>query len=178
MSDITPPEGVPEPSGQTPPPPPPTPPAPPPPPPPPAAAAPPPPPAYAGAPYQGAPTAMVSFGDAVRRGFERITDFSGRATRAEFWWWYLFTGICYFVVYIVIGAVGRGSALFALLLTALWVVFFLATLAVGVRRLHDTDKTGWLILLGLIPCVGLILIVFWVMESNPGPNQYGAPSGP
>jgi uncharacterized membrane protein YhaH (DUF805 family) len=49
----------------------------------------------------------------------------------------------------------------------------LPSLAVGARRLHDTGKSGWWLLLGLIPLVGLILIIFWVMDSNPGDNQYG-----
>ena len=47
-------------------------------------------------------------------------------------------------------------------------------LAVGVRRLHDTDRSGWWILIGLIPLIGLIvLLVFFVQESDPGPNKYG-----
>jgi uncharacterized membrane protein YhaH (DUF805 family) len=45
---------------------------------------------------------------------------------------------------------------------------------VGIRRLHDTGKTGWLILIGLIPIVGfIILIVFYAIEGDPNPNEYG-----
>jgi uncharacterized membrane protein YhaH (DUF805 family) len=48
------------------------------------------------------------------------------------------------------------------------------SIAVGIRRLHDTGKTGWLILIGLIPIVGfIILIVFYAIEGDPNPNEYG-----
>jgi uncharacterized membrane protein YhaH (DUF805 family) len=50
----------------------------------------------------------------------------------------------------------------------------LPSLAVGVRRLHDIGRTGWWLLIGLIPCIGwIILIVFWAQEGNPAPNSYG-----
>ena len=50
------------------------------------------------------------------------------------------------------------------------------SIAVGIRRLHDTARSGWWILIGLIPLVGfIVLIVFWATQGNPGANQYGAP---
>ena len=103
---------------------------------------------------------------------ERYAEFTGRSSRAEFWW--------YFLANLIIGIVLN------LLTTASWifwvpyVIYSLAVLipglAVGIRRLHDTDRVGWWLLIALIPIVGIIvLIVFWAGEGTPGPNQYGAP---
>ena len=53
--------------------------------------------------------------------------------------------------------------------------FLLPSLAAGVRRLHDVDKSGWFLLLGLIPIVGLVLLYFFVIPGTPGDNRFGAP---
>jgi uncharacterized membrane protein YhaH (DUF805 family) len=123
---------------------------------------------------------MVSLPEAIRRGFTKYVTVEGRATRAEYWWWYLFVVIVDVVAGFMDGLASTnfsgGYGVFQLLaLLALLV----PTIAVGVRRLHDTDKSGWFLLLGLIPCVGPItLIVFFVLPSNVGPNRFGVPSGP
>jgi uncharacterized membrane protein YhaH (DUF805 family) len=99
--------------------------------------------------------------------------FSGRARRTEFWMWGLFNLIINAVL-VVLGLVTGADTLF----TGLSVVYALAiiipNLAVAVRRLHDTGRSGWWILIGLVPFVGIIiLIVFAVQDSQPGPNLYG-----
>ena len=74
------------------------------------------------------------------------------------------------------GAISGGAPSYWRWLTALFAFLWLATLAVGCRRLHDTGKSGWLQLLLLIPCVGfIVLVVFWVQPTVPGDNVYGAP---
>lgn len=147
-------------------------------------------PAYSG-PMTGAP--QVSFIEAIKLGFRKYTAFAGRATRAEFWWWYLFTMIVfvpvYFVALIVAAAStpssssssssgGSGIALVLfLLLFVVGLALLLPTISVIVRRLHDTDKSGWWYWISAVPFVGgLILLVLLVMESTPGPNRYGPPS--
>jgi uncharacterized membrane protein YhaH (DUF805 family) len=103
---------------------------------------------------------------------ERYAQFQGRSGRAEFWW--------YFLAALIIGIVFNILIAVSNIFFVLYVIYGLAVLipglAVGVRRLHDTDKTGWWLLIGLIPLVGIIvLIVFWATEGAPGPNQYGLP---
>ena len=116
----------------------------------------------------------MGFMEAITSGFGNITNFEGRSSRSAFWWWMVFIWIIELVVSLVTGG-GRGSGFFALLGTLIMLVLWLATLAVGCRRLHDTGKSGWLQLLLLIPCIGaIVLIVFWVQPTTPGDNAYGA----
>ena len=95
--------------------------------------------------------------------------FSGRARRKEFWMFVLIN----FIIAVVLSGVDM-----MLGLGFLGFIYAIATLipalAVGARRLHDIGKTGWWQLVGLVPLIGLIiLIIFFVMDSNPGDNQYG-----
>jgi uncharacterized membrane protein YhaH (DUF805 family) len=119
----------------------------------------------------------MSFQDAVRICLQRkYADFNGRARRSEYWFFILFTAI--------IGAVGGVlDAIFGIrsgvysgtgpIQGLLQLALLVPTLAVGARRLHDTGRSGWWLLIGLIPVVGLIiLIVFFVQDSHPA-NQYG-----
>jgi uncharacterized membrane protein YhaH (DUF805 family) len=90
--------------------------------------------------------------------------FDGRARRQEFWIFFLAS----FVVSCVVGWIPVIGWLISL-------AFFVPSIAVGTRRLHDTGRSGWLQLLALIPLVGLIiLIVFWVQEGTAGQNKYGS----
>ena len=101
---------------------------------------------------------------------KHYVDFNGRARRAEFWYFVLFN----FIIALVVGGVGRVIG-FDQLGSLYSLLVLLPALAVSVRRLQDTGKSGWFVLLGLIPLVGaLILIYFYVQDSQPGENQYGA----
>ena len=114
---------------------------------------------YQQQPYQQQPysaNATMGFGEAIKVCFNKYADFSGRASRTEFWWFYLFT----FLVSLITCGVAC-------------LVFLIPQYAVGARRLHDTGRSGWLQLLGLVPFVGLILIYWWVLEGDQGTNQYG-----
>ncbi|MEU7006503.1 DUF805 domain-containing protein [Streptomyces sp. NPDC046332] len=96
--------------------------------------------------------------------------FTGRARRQEYWMYMLFNVIAYIVVLIVDVVLTTAP-----LLTGIYALgVFLPTLAVTIRRLHDTGRSGWMILLGLIPLVGgIILIVFYATEGNQTDNAYG-----
>ena len=96
--------------------------------------------------------------------------FDGRAHRTEFWLFFLFSFIISFFLGVIVGLVG--SLWFITTLYALAVL--IPGLAVSVRRLHDTNRSGWWILTGLVPILGWIaLLIFYVEDSRPGANQYG-----
>ena len=99
------------------------------------------------------------------------TGFSGRASRTEFWMWTLVNFIVGVVLYLLSLAVHP--------LLILVIVYDLGVLipglAVSFRRLHDTDRTAWWLLIYLIPIIGaIVLLVFFCIDSTPGDNHYGA----
>ena len=107
----------------------------------------------------------------------KYATFSGRARRSEYWWWYLFITIIGIVASIIDRAAGFTYSDLTVgggwIATITGIVFFIPTLAVSIRRLHDTSKSGWWILIGLIPLIGwLILLWFYVTDSD-ADNQYG-----
>ncbi len=119
----------------------------------------------------------MSFTDAIRTCLTKYADFNGRAGRPEFWWFVLFTTLVAMGFGVIDTALFRNDTS---VLGTLWgLAVLLPSLAVGARRLHDTGKSGWLQLLLLIPCVGLIvLIVFWATPSTTPPAIEGGPTPP
>ncbi|HEL3781530.1 TPA: DUF805 domain-containing protein [Stenotrophomonas maltophilia] len=110
----------------------------------------------------------------------RYAQFSGRASRSEFWWFQLFIVIISIPLYVLSFYAGyTGSSTLALVVSGLsvvlWLVFVLPCLAATVRRLHDTDRSGWWVLLAFVPFVSLAVLVFLVLPSSPGDNRFGAP---
>jgi uncharacterized membrane protein YhaH (DUF805 family) len=119
---------------------------------------------------------------------KQYVDFSGRARRTEYWMFTLFNVIILIVLGIVdralgfgsfSGTSGGGSVAFSASLGVLGGIYSLAvllpSLAVAVRRLHDTNRSGWWLLIGLIPIIGgIVLLVFFVLEGTRGPNAHGA----
>jgi uncharacterized membrane protein YhaH (DUF805 family) len=106
---------------------------------------------------------------------ERYAKFDGRAGRAEFWW-YVLANI---IVYVALVILAQISGLFLILYFLYALAMLVPNIAVGIRRLHDTDKSGWLLLIALVPFIGgIILLVFMAMEGTNGPNQYGAAPEP
>ncbi|MEU8580648.1 DUF805 domain-containing protein [Streptomyces abikoensis] len=96
--------------------------------------------------------------------------FSGRARRQEYWMFTLISTVISIVLAITEGVLGTNSVIGTVYVLAV----LLPSLAVTVRRLHDTDRSGWWVLIGLIPLVGLIvLLVFTCLDSQPQPNKYG-----
>jgi len=101
----------------------------------------------------------MSFQDAIKTCFAKYADFNGRATRSEYWWFFLFVVLA--------------GAILSMFGRPLAGVFYLATLlpwlAVAVRRLHDTDRSGWWLLVGFVPLVGtIVLLVFFTQKSTGG----------
>jgi uncharacterized membrane protein YhaH (DUF805 family) len=113
----------------------------------------------------------MSLPDAVRTCLTKYVDFSGRARRSEYWWF----ALSIFIVYVVASVLGRAVNAGVILADLVALVLFLPSLAVAVRRLHDTNRSGWFYLISLIPLVGgIILIVFLCQDSGRGPNRYGS----
>ncbi len=97
---------------------------------------------------------------------QKYFEFKGRASRSEFWWFYLF------IVIVLVIALLISKVIYYILVLAL----LLPSIGVAVRRLHDSNMSGWWVLLNLIPLVGpLILIYFYVIQGTPGANNYGEP---
>ena len=110
--------------------------------------------------------------DAVRSVLGKYADFSGRARRSEYWYWTLAFLVTYIVVLIVGAALGR---LGSFLLLALVLGTLVPGIAVAVRRLHDTGRSGLWYLIGFVPLVGGILLIVWFCgDSQPGDNAYGS----
>lgn len=115
--------------------------------------------------------------EATRMCFQKYAKFQGRARRAEFWWFTLFlmlAGIGIDLVdRIILGfrlgeyEIGPIGALFA-------IATFIPAIAVGVRRLHDINRSGWWHLMFLVPIIGwIVLIVWWATSGNKGENRFG-----
>ena len=109
--------------------------------------------------------------DGYLKTLKKYADFSGRARRTEYWMFFLFNfviAIGVSVVDYVLGTTGILGLLFAL-------AILIPSIAVGVRRLHDTDRSGWWLLIGFVPLIGaIVLIIFLVLDSSPGDNRFGA----
>ncbi|MEO1405240.1 MAG: DUF805 domain-containing protein [Pseudomonadota bacterium] len=119
---------------------------------------------------------MIGFVDASVLFWKRAFDFQGRSSRAEYWWAPVMLMAVYLVGFLLIGLLSIIpilGGLFAFLLLVLYLAAIIPSIAVGVRRLHDTDKSGWLMLLGLIPLVGLVLLFFFCQRGTQGANTYG-----
>ncbi len=124
----------------------------------------------------------MSFAESIRSCLSQYVGFSGRARRSEYWWFVLFN-LLVSVVAGILDAIfgtdfGRGAGVIGAIAS---LALVLPSLAVAVRRLHDISRSGWWILIGLIPIIGwIILIVFYVQDSHPdndyGPNPKGLPA--
>ena len=102
---------------------------------------------------------MVSLAGGVALGFQRYFDFSGRSSRSEYWWWILFSFIAGLIPFVGL-------------------VLLIPNIAIGVRRLHDINKTGWWILFALLffwlLFIPVLLLLYWATRpSDQGANKYG-----
>ncbi|WP_272970813.1 DUF805 domain-containing protein [Comamonas terrigena] len=110
------------------------------------------------------------------KALKKYSTFSGRAQRAEYWYFVLFYLLIILCASVVDGVTGLyqadiGAGLFGSL--AFWGLL-IPCIAVGVRRLHDTGRSGWWMLLWVVPLVGTIAwLVFTLQDSTPGANEYG-----
>ncbi len=103
--------------------------------------------------------------------------FSGRSRRKEYWYFYLFYILFIFVLTFIDVMIGTYDEVAEIgLFAGIFILFMLIPLlAASVRRLHDTDRSGWWLLINLIPLIGVIVFtVFTLQDSKPGENQYGS----
>ena len=104
---------------------------------------------------------------------QKYASFSGRARRTEYWMFFL----VYFVIALVIGVVEGLLSIGGYLTGIFALVHLLPSLGVTVRRLHDTGRSGWWLLLILIPFIGGLFLLYWaVLPSQPGANAFGEPA--
>lgn len=135
----------------------------------------------------------MTFGQSIKHVFSNYAVFKGRASRSEFWWFFLFTFIVQTIVQIpyqiglsqIEGAnmfwgtnpSGEMNSLLVIggALMLIWLaITIVPTIAVTVRRLHDIDRSGWWWWLNIVCCIGwIVLLVFQLLPSTPGPNRYG-----
>lgn len=130
----------------------------------------------------------MGFGQAITTCFGKYVSFQGRARRSEFWWFYLFVVIVSLITQLVDQVIGlwiyrfsfdqNGEVVqaggFGILSTIWFLVILLPMLSVMVRRLHDTDRSGWWWWLNLLCCIGpIVLLVFYILPGTQGANRFG-----
>ena len=106
----------------------------------------------------------MTFGLSISTCLRKYVTFSGRASRSEFWWWYLFSILVNWAVQIVGTLVGETT----IISLVVGLILLLPNLAVTVRRYHDSDHSGWWV---VCPIYNIVLLF---MKSTPGENKYGA----
>jgi uncharacterized membrane protein YhaH (DUF805 family) len=127
----------------------------------------------------------AGFGEAIKHGLRDWLVYRGRASRSGYWWFILFTAIVWVALDVIVSVIAASSpaapgvpivvllVIIAVLFVIVAIYLGLAELALLVRRLHDTGRSGWWVLIGLAPLVGpIILLVFTLLEGTPGPNRY------
>lgn len=107
----------------------------------------------------------MTFIESIRTCLTKYADFNGRASRSEYWWFILFTCLVSIALSMVDSS-GLTGTLF-------YLAVLLPSLGVAARRLHDTNRSGWFLLLNLIPIIGWIILIIWYLQkSQEGTNQY------
>ena len=116
----------------------------------------------------------MDFMTAVKTCFNKYVTFAGRASRTEFWYFFLFVLIGNLITVVLDQAVFPGNMI-SPLNSIFGLVTFLPGLAVSVRRLHDIDRSGWWLLIAFIPLIGVIVLIVWYcMAGGSGANRFGA----
>jgi uncharacterized membrane protein YhaH (DUF805 family) len=105
----------------------------------------------------------MTFAESIKTCFSKYAEFDGRASLSEFWWWVLFVILASAATSIVSPML---SGLFSL-------ATLLPNIAAATRRLHDTDRSGWLQLVALIPVIGWIVVIYWCAQQSKEPNRFG-----
>lgn len=107
----------------------------------------------------------MNFTESIQICFKKYADFTGTASRPEFWWFFLFCVLASFVLNTILGSF--------MLSTIFSLATLVPSLAVGARRLHETDRSGWLQLLWLIPVLGWIVMIIFLAQEGKA-NRYAA----
>ena len=118
----------------------------------------------------------MNFVDAVKSAFARFNDFETRSSLSEFWWFMLF----YFLVGLVVSIIeftvfGQGMEMTRGIIDLLvFLVLLVPTISVTARRLHDIGRSGWWQLIGLIPLIGAVILLYWAVKTGEdGDNRFG-----
>lgn len=116
--------------------------------------------------------------EAYKKFWKNAFTIKGRMSRADFWWAYLANILASGVIGFVIGFIGgllgdAGATITSLLMSAYFIVFAIAALTAEIRRLHDTNKSGWYLLVSMIPAVGSIILLVFLCGAAVEPNKYG-----
>lgn len=106
----------------------------------------------------------MTFTESIKVCFSKYVDFNGRAARSEYWWFILFTVLLMCAGDIINHKLGLLLSLATLL----------PSIAVAVRRLHDTDRSGWWLLLALIPIIGGLVVLYFLILEGKEPNRFGS----
>jgi len=121
----------------------------------------------------------------IKKVFRLYLVFQGRARRKEYWSWIIFSIVAYYILFSFMGSIAAGlttaqddtsslaSSLILLGLVVYLLIFIPPTIAVSVRRLHDTGRSGLWFLLNFVPLGSLILLFFFLQRGQPGENRYG-----
>ena len=119
----------------------------------------------------------MGFAEAVKTGLNKFYFPYGRASRSEFWWYWLFLFIISGVIGVIGGfleSYGEEQVWIGIILQVISMVICISIICSEIRRLHDTGKSGWNILWGLIPFFGWIYVIILLCKaSQPGENKYG-----
>jgi uncharacterized membrane protein YhaH (DUF805 family) len=118
----------------------------------------------------------VEFGESFKLAYQNKFNYEGRASRSAYWWYALFALLVTIPVEIVIVILLAATKATAIGIV-LYLLYAIAALIVGlplaVRRMHDTDRSGWWLLIGLVPFGGLVTFVFSLLPGTPSPNRFG-----
>ena len=114
-------------------------------------------------------TSRIGLMQAIQLGFQNYANFSGRSNRSEYWWWTLFV----FVIYFALNFLGAIVPLLGIVTSLFGLVTLLPGLALGARRMHDIDQSGWYLLLWLLPIIGWIwFLILACQRGTEGPNKH------
>ncbi len=116
----------------------------------------------------------MEFGAAISSGLSKYADFSGRASRSEFWFFFLFYILASVAASILDALLSMAIGVGSILSILLGLAALLPIIAVTIRRLHDTNRSGWWVLIAFLPLVGAILLIIWYCtKGTTGPNRFG-----
>ena len=108
----------------------------------------------------------MKFVESIQTCYKKFFDFSGRASKSEFWWFQLYAIIIYSLMFVFQGDL-------VLVFSILVIANIIPVYAAAVRRLHDTDKSGWMVLISVIPIIGLFIIFLLIGDGSKGKNRFG-----
>jgi uncharacterized membrane protein YhaH (DUF805 family) len=115
----------------------------------------------------------MTFAQAIQSGFANYFNFSGRAIRSEYWYWVLFAMLGGLATEIIDSAIFASHSAVSPLNGLFNLLIFLPGLGLGIRRLHDINRSGWWVLITLT-LIGVFLLLYWACQrGTPGPNRFG-----